>query len=354
MRFVIMLLVAVVASSAVAQTPAFDPKSWKGEHAGPPTRVLTVGSAHLAQMEKPVTADMLVPLLDKLAAFKPDIITHEGLSGEQCDHIQRYEARYPDIFKTYCREMAETQNASELSVAAAMAEIEKTLSDWPANPSAAKRRRLASLFIAAGDRPSAQVQWLYLQPSERREGDGINTVMLKALTRSGAKPNETYEIVVPLAVRLGLQRVYAVDDHTADSIQGQASEGFGAAIQQIWNAPRGPELEGYLAATKEVGTTGDFLEYFRFLNRPQTQRIFIDGDFGVALEQDTPELYGRQYVAWYETRNLRMVANVRAAFGNRPGARVLNIVGASHKPYYDAYLDMIHEVELVDVQTVLK
>jgi hypothetical protein len=39
-------------------------------------------------------------------------------------------------------------------------------------------------------------------------------------------------------------------------------------------------------------------------------------------------LYGRQYVAWWETRNLRMVANIRVAFGNHPGARVLNIVGS--------------------------
>jgi hypothetical protein len=49
-----------------------------------------------------------------------------------------------------------------------------------------------------------------------------------------------------------------------------------------------------------------------------------------------------------------MVANIRAAFGNTPGARVLNVVGASHKAYYDAYLDMMHEVKLVDVGEVLK
>ena len=49
-----------------------------------------------------------------------------------------------------------------------------------------------------------------------------------------------------------------------------------------------------------------------------------------------------------------MVGNIRAAFGNRAGARVLNIVGVSHKAYYDAYLDMMSDVKLVDAEQILK
>ena len=49
-----------------------------------------------------------------------------------------------------------------------------------------------------------------------------------------------------------------------------------------------------------------------------------------------------------------MVANICATFGSRPGARVLNIVGNSHKAYYDAYLNLMHDVELVDTQAVLR
>jgi hypothetical protein len=49
-----------------------------------------------------------------------------------------------------------------------------------------------------------------------------------------------------------------------------------------------------------------------------------------------------------------MVANIRSAFGNSPGARVLNIVGASHKAYYEAYLAQMSEVELIDMGEILK
>ena len=68
----------------------------------------------------------------------------------------------------------------------------------------------------------------------------------------------------------------------------------------------------------------------------------------------SPEQYGRAYLAWWEVRNLRRVSNIRAAFGNRAGARVLNVVGASHKAYYDAYLGMMSDVKLVDAEDVLK
>jgi hypothetical protein len=48
-----------------------------------------------------------------------------------------------------------------------------------------------------------------------------------------------------------------------------------------------------------------------------------------------------------------MVANVRAAMGHYPGQRALVIVGATHKPYFDAYLGMMHEVRVVPAAQVL-
>ena len=355
---VVKCLFALIAATAtfpsLAQTPAFDPRSWKGAHAGLPTQVLTLGSAHLSELPANFRTDMLAALVDKLAAFKPDIITHEGISGEQCDVLKRYPARYPDMFDTYCRDSAEAEKATGLTVPAAMAEIEKTLSAWPASPTAAQRRRLAATFLAANDRPSAQVQWLRLPAIERHTGDGVDVALLKILTRAGAKPNETFDVGVVLAARLGLERVYAVDDHTADSIQGLAGPGFEAAIKKVWSGPAFAEGAEYARRSKALASGTDLLDFFRFINQPATQRAFIANDFGKALKQDTPELYGRQYVAWYEVRNLRMVANIRAAFGNKPGARVLNIVGASHKAYYDAYLQMMSDVKLVDAEAVLR
>jgi hypothetical protein len=90
------------------------------------------------------------------------------------------------------------------------------------------------------------------------------------------------------------------------------------------------------------------------LSIPPIIVLVADGDFGAALREPSPQHYGRLYVAGWETRNLRMVANVRAAFGEHPGAHVLAIVGASHKPWFDKFLGQMQGVDIVDAERVLR
>ena len=340
--------------SASAKTPAFDPREWKGAQAGPPTQVLTLGSPHLSQIEVRVTPEMLAPLLDKLAAYHPDVITHEGISGEQCEILKRYTTKYPGMFDTYCWPTGDAEKATGLTVPAAMAEVDKSLAAWPARPTAAQRRHLAALLIATGDRPSAYVQWLQLPAAERTTGDGIDAALLKILTRSPNKLNETFDVASALAARLGHTRVYAVDDHTADSVQAQAGPGFDPYMMKFWESVKSPLADEGKRMAGAMKSGADMLAYYRFNNRPETQREYITIDHRRAMTTPSPEQYGRAYFAWWEVRNLRMVSNIRAAFGNHPGARVLNVVGASHKAYYDAYLDMMSDVKLVDAEEVLK
>ena len=51
---------------------------------------------------------------------------------------------------------------------------------------------------------------------------------------------------------------------------------------------------------------------------------------------------------------VRTVADIRAAMAAQPGARALVIVGASHKGYFEAYLNMMHDIRLVDAEAVLR
>ena len=49
-----------------------------------------------------------------------------------------------------------------------------------------------------------------------------------------------------------------------------------------------------------------------------------------------------------------MAANVHATFRDRPGARVLSVVGSSHKPWFDSLLGQMQGVDIVDAEQVLK
>lgn len=341
-----------------AQTADFDPRTWKKEVHGKATQVLVLGSPHLSAYGDRLSRAHLSGLLDRLAQYKPDIITIEALSGEQCEFVRVNAVTHPDVYKDYCWDPTPAQKAIGLGLQEALVEIQTTLQAWsqqPAmTPSAAQRRRLVAVFLAANDRASALVQWLRLDANDRKAADGIVDTMLKFLNRETPKYNENYEVAAVLAARLGLERVYATDDHTADDITDKAGPKFGDALQDMWSKINIPEKKEALALEAKLNSSEDVLNLYRYFNDPVKLRAFIGADFGGGIKHATPELYGRQYVAWWETRNLRMVANIRSAFGNQPGAKVLTVVGSSHKPYFDAYLEMMHEVQLVDAAKLLK
>lgn len=331
----------------------FDPRTLRSGIAGSLTQVMVLGTAHLSEIAAGFQVEYLDPLLDRLVLYRPDIITIEGLSGPDCDVLVRYKATDPRVADEYCWDTAAAQKATGLDVPAAEAEVAATLKMWPQVPGFADRRHLAALFLAANDRASATVQWLRLPTEERHPGDGVSDELAAILATTSSSSNENIRIAAVLAARLGLERVYAVDDHSADSIIALLGPDYEKAIQQIWNTPSS-FIADYKARLAAIHSAADVLAAYRFMNDLKTNRAAIASDMEPALKQVTPQLYGRQYVGWWETRNLRMVANIRAASANHPGARVLSVVGATHKAYFETYLDMMSDVQLINTETVLR
>jgi Family of unknown function (DUF5694) len=339
--------------TAPPEAQIFDPLSLKTNVGGPVSDVLVLASAHLAQLDPAPSVALLDPLMQRLEAYQPGLIAVEGVSGPDCDALARLDPLTPGVAADYCWPLDAARAATGLDVAQATLAAATMLRDWPASPTAARRRRLAATFIAAGDRPSAVVQWLHLAPAERVAGDGLDAALTEILTTTAASRNERIAIAARLAVRLGLQRVYLIDDHSADSILRDLGSDGEAAIQAIWNRqdPFDAENNRQIAAA----TTPDgILGFFRWMNLPATQAAYLANDHAANMAEATPPYFGRRYGMWWEARNLRMVANLRVAMADQPGVRVLVVVGASHKPHMDAYLNLMHDITTVDAAAVLR
>ncbi len=349
------LLLTTSAAAPPPYVPAFDPGTLKGNVAGTPNETLVLGSPHLSGLPDEFAPQSLEPLLARLAAWKPTIIAIEAVSGPDCERLVRYAPLYPGA-SDYCPDPAAAQKSVGLDMVAATIEADRVLSAWPAHPAPADRRRLAALFLAGGEPASALVQWLRLPVGERRAGDGLDEALAAMLDTLMTRRNENFLVGSALAARLGLERVYATDDHSADGVNAALDKDpeYGAAMQRIWDNPVvKARLAGEKALEEKLDGEG-VLAIYRYYNRPATMQIAFDSDFGAALSDATAQNYGRRYAAWWETRNLRMVANIRAAMGAQPGARTLAIVGASHKGYFESYLNKMHDVRLVDAETILK
>ncbi len=319
--------------------------------AGPRTQVLVLGTVHLSELPKDFDPKSLDPLLDSLAGFKPEIITIEAIGGEQCDLA----ARHPGVYGAdYCAATDAAKAATGLDIPAAIAAIDKTFADWPAQPEPAQRRHLAALFLAANERASAYVQWLQLPQTERRAGDGLDDALATLLQQTETRNNEDFRIAARLAARLGLQRVYPVDDHTGDNARITDVKAFGQSVEQAWKAGRTEKLDAMEKQEKSLSQARDLLPLYRFINRPDNLWLRAEINAGATMRAASPQRYPQIWVSGWEIRNLRMVANIHQTFRERPGARVLSIVGVSHKPWFDSWLGQMQGVEIVDAEKWLE
>ena len=155
-----------------------------------------------------------------------------------------------------------------------------------------------------------------------------------------------------LAARLGLDRVRRVDDQASGS-DIPDPEVYSQEIRAIWDNDatdrRIAEYKQWDPALEDGSLS--VLDWYRRYNAPASLALAMAGDFGAAAGARTPGHSGQRYLAYWETRNLRMVANIRQVIG--ANTRTLAIVGVSHKPYYDRYLGMMSNIELADTQAVL-
>lgn len=319
------------------------------------TQYAVLGTTHLTGLPDTFKPEYLEDLIARLAKWRPDVITTEGLSGPQCEMLLRYKDNYPGVADDYCWDAAEIEKESGVSLVWAEAELPKALAEIARNPSPARRRYLAMLFLSANDRASALVQWLRLPESERKAEDALSPELVKLLEKLRAGRNEVYALAAPLAARLGHERVYPADDHTADALTAPGGDAFNKAMMAIWDNPGARALRPALEAQGKAMTSAPaVLQQYRVMNSPTALRQALDVDFLAALQDKSAGQWGRRYVAWWEVRNLRMVSTIRQAAGGHPGGRVLAIVGSSHKPYFERYLGQSHDAVVVDVLGVLK
>ncbi|MCM5547150.1 DUF5694 domain-containing protein, partial [Xanthomonas hortorum] len=252
----------------------------------------------------------------------------------------------------YCPNVDDAARATGLDVPTAIGQVRAALDTWPSTPTPAQRRHLAALFLASGDPSSALVQWLQLAQAQQRTGDGLDAALVARLRTAAHRQDETSQISARLAARLGLQRVYPADDHTGDNMHVDDPAAYGKAVQAAWEKAA-PRARMMLDRKKQLAQEGKLLELYRAINLPANQQLAIEVDFRAALSENSPQHYGYRYVSGWEIRNLRMVSNVRASFADHPGARVLAVVGATHKPWFDNFLGQLQGVDIVDAAQVL-
>ncbi|MCJ9427951.1 DUF5694 domain-containing protein [Kordiimonas marina] len=320
------------------------------------SELAVLGTAHLSHLPKDFDFNRFDPLLARLKAWGPDRITIEAISGAQCDYLRAHAFAYPGTADDYCPDPTAARKALGVTGAEAEERIAHILATkFPDRP-ASVRRQLAALFLADGDPSSAMVQWFRLPPDERKAADGLTPALASNLDKRLSYHNENVSIGAKLAAALKLDRVYPIDDHVGEA-SGKVIDQklFGQVMQKIWN---NDWVKIRLAANKDwdkriaTDPKTSVLAWYRQMNSPEEARRAVASDFGAAAGSNDPHGVGRNYLAYWETRNMYMAASIRQVLGD--GHRVLAIVGASHKPYFERYLGVSSDLKIVDIEPLLR
>jgi len=317
----------------------------------PPTQVMVLGTPHLSNYSNELSLEDINPLLDRLKSYSPDVITIENSSGMTCNRVRSYPREHDGYADTYCFDSTKYREESGLSVSEGSYMARNALNNWPDEPSPKQRRALAAAFIASNEPNSALVQWLRLDGADRVVGDGLGPQSVDLLNRFSQSVRESQSIAARLAARLGLERLFYADDHGSYYYADGQREAYGARVSELWPGEDDPCQAHFKSPeTKLVG--GDVLGAYREFNDVDYQRTQMSCDWKRTMNDAEPEAYGRKYTMGWQSRNLRMTALIMTAATTEPGGRVLSIVGASHKPYIEAYLDQMHDVKIVSTDTV--
>lgn len=356
-RAVLPLCLAAIGCHSVVFAKDFSPSEYR-DSVPNPTQVMVLGTAHLNNADDAWDATVLDPLMDRLAAFSPEVITIEAMDGATTTKTWAYRSVYPEVAATYSGRAILMSTIAGLSLDMDMPQAEaegrRHLAKVGDAPSPADRRRSVALFAASGDPVSALVQWWHLPAAERVAGDGVSPRLATLLDELGREPNENALIAARLAVRLGHQRIYPMDSQEERVFTPEEADLFYQkvfpAIVERYNEDPASKERGSVA---KMTTPESTLEAYRRLNDDRIERRLSEIEWLGALTDPTEGDVGRKRVAAWEARNLRMAANVREASARAPGGRALVIVGATHKIWLESYLRTMSDIEVVSTDTVL-
>ena len=325
------------------------------------TQILVLASQHLRRIDGFDRAT-LDSLLDALAEWGPAAIGVEVLPPQVIATMETRSVYGPALEAFAAEQLAAGRLARDhlgITWSDAMRMVDSLYVEVGAAPPdlrPAVRGELVPVLLAAYNLDNAALQWAYSMDEHGGSEPGLPDTLRAFVERRLEASSETAAIGLALARRLGLARVHPIDDHLetdlflaiADDLtsQLQGSEAYRELVES-------GALEKSENELREAHATGDLLPFYLALNAPETLARGVDLEWKFFFRTGLPSGLDRYRVALWEVRNLAMAAHVRRMTAPLPGGRALVIVGASHKPFLDAYLSCGMDVEIVHLDEIV-
>lgn len=349
------LLVALHALSVASSVHA---EPLPNENGLPPGEIFILGTRHLFDIKDKYDSSILTPLLDRLEKFNPDLIAIEALRGEDIAAMELRPAWNNEALNPYAwsqRAMGGIAQA-ELAVDWRMAQT-AVVAGVNADESNDSRTDAILHYLAAYDYFSALLTWYHGSVEFKAAFVEKNGELADHFEKRMESTNEFYSVAVPLAVKLGHDRLYPVDDHFEGGAMEAAVEnlpgGWDSLMAIYGDIQDHPYIVEGNSRFEAAAEAGDVVPYYRWLNLPETGIRDEAFQWDPLMIKENDSRIGSIRLAGWEMRNLRIASHLSELMIANPGKRILFIVGSGHKPILDRLFNTMSWIRVVPSEEVL-
>lgn len=352
-----MLLMAVLPGSVQAAAAAAPAElSSIGENRR--TQVLVLATPHLRELGKDLNRKAVYPLMARLQSFAPDAVGVESLPPSVIRSMKAQGDSFAPVLNRFAGDALQwgkrARKILALPYKELMSETSALLAAGADRPD--DRRALALRLLALGNVPSAVLQWAYLDAGRRGGGNDVPPEIADFLTEKLGSSNEIYALAVPLAKRLGHNRLASIDDHSDKNAFLPIADELNTELQkhpllaEVQSAQLYKDARDILLRSNR---NENLVPAYRFYNSADYGRKDVRTQWDLFLRTRLKSGLDRTRLALWDVRNFLIAAHVRRLTAEHPGGRILIIIGASHKPFLEAFLSQAMDIRIVPAEEVL-
>ncbi len=325
------------------------------------THVMILGTPHLKSLGDQFKPSLLNNLLSMLEHFKPDLICVESIPPYLLEDMERRNDEFADVINQFAKlrieyghKMQQKLNISRQKAEERSNYLYHMIKDE--SERIEKRTELVQYLLASYDDISALLQWSYLPETFRSKYQKFPEGFCDYLNNELESSNEIISIGISLARKLDLGRIEHVDDHHDKDIFLKIASNLMAELQDNSEYLAAQNDSFYVESQKrleEATQRGDLLPYYIYINSSEYGIKDMEHQWNLWFRTKLQSGLDRTRMALWEVRNLNIASHIRRATAMHPGKRLLVIIGASHKPFLESYLNQVVDIKLVQLKEVL-
>lgn len=324
----------------------------------PPAEILILGTRHLYDIKDKYDPSILAALLERLEEFNPDLIAIEASRGREIAAMELQPARHSDALNPYAYAQRSLGGVAQARLAVNWSVAQDVVDAGIEVGQDDESRTDAILhYLAAYDYFTALLIWYRGSDEFKASFSENNKSVADEFARRLESTNEFYSVALPLAAKLGHDRLYPVDDHTDSGAMDAAvltmPGGWDSMMAIYGDIESHPYLVEQKSRFKAAAEAGDVVPYYRWLNLPETGVRDEAFQWVPLMSQDIDSRIGSARLAAWEARNLRTASHLSELMITNPGKRVLYLVGSGHKPILDRLFSGMSWIRVVPAAEVL-